>query len=267
MSMQTHNDTAVWTNKPTEKVRVYTFPNVTFDLLHRTLQSWQRPESMCISNCNCYTASVSPVCGSNGVTYLSACFAGCTKPVSEAVHTDWNKLYHDCQHFDVTSLFFVSEPDQLYVYIQHHWGRRGFTGEMSQSRLSGGLPHLPMCYLCVQHDRSHGPDTLCHHPYQASRPAALRRLPTRGSCWHLWLRERQKPWNQSHWSHPITHPIILSNRMNTVGYRTGMSRYIWISLYIGIVNDVYSRIKLLLLQLWAYLCPYCNRTVLLLKIN
>ncbi|XP_022069490.1 solute carrier organic anion transporter family member 3A1-like [Acanthochromis polyacanthus] len=47
---------------------------------NETLQSWQQPESACISNCNCYTASVSPVCGSNGVTYLSACFAGCTKP-------------------------------------------------------------------------------------------------------------------------------------------------------------------------------------------
>ncbi|KAM9409011.1 solute carrier organic anion transporter family member 3A1-like isoform 2-T2 [Pholidichthys leucotaenia] len=49
---------------------------------NETLRPSQQPESACISNCNCYTASVSPVCGSNGVTYLSACFAGCTKPVS-----------------------------------------------------------------------------------------------------------------------------------------------------------------------------------------
>nr|XP_057945128.1 solute carrier organic anion transporter family member 3A1-like [Doryrhamphus excisus] len=52
---------------------------VTVAYSNETLQSWQRPESPCISSCNCYTASVSPVCGSNGVTYLSACFAGCTK--------------------------------------------------------------------------------------------------------------------------------------------------------------------------------------------
>nr|XP_046204327.1 solute carrier organic anion transporter family member 3A1-like [Oncorhynchus gorbuscha] len=45
-----------------------------------TLRSWQRPEHSCINNCNCYTASVSPVCGSNGITYLSACFAGCLTP-------------------------------------------------------------------------------------------------------------------------------------------------------------------------------------------
>lgn len=48
----------------------------------RTLQSRKQPEPTCISNCNCHTASVSPVCGSNAVTYLSACFAGCTKAVS-----------------------------------------------------------------------------------------------------------------------------------------------------------------------------------------
>uniref|UniRef100_A0AAV2LNX9 Kazal-like domain-containing protein n=1 Tax=Knipowitschia caucasica TaxID=637954 RepID=A0AAV2LNX9_KNICA len=52
---------------------------VTIAYVNETLHSWQRPESACISNCNCYTASVSPVCGSNGVTYLSACFAGCTQ--------------------------------------------------------------------------------------------------------------------------------------------------------------------------------------------
>ncbi|KAJ8334041.1 hypothetical protein SKAU_G00413600 [Synaphobranchus kaupii] len=42
------------------------------------LRAGKKPEAACIRNCNCYTASVSPVCGSNDVTYLSACFAGCT---------------------------------------------------------------------------------------------------------------------------------------------------------------------------------------------
>lgn len=139
---------------------------------------------------------MSPVCGSNGVTYLSACFAGCTKPVSVDITADSNtgelKLRDKYTYIQCSSpvrspdslsfLVSVSEPDQLYVYIQHQRGCGGFTREVSQSGLSAGLPHLPLCYLCVQHDRSHGPDTLCHHPYQVRTPAAIHRLPTRGSC-------------------------------------------------------------------------------------
>lgn len=47
--------------------------------LFRTLREGETPEAQCISHCNCFTSSISPVCGSNGVTYLSACFAGCTQ--------------------------------------------------------------------------------------------------------------------------------------------------------------------------------------------
>ncbi len=50
--------------------------------VYRTLQVGQSPEAPCMSHCNCYTSFVSPVCGSNGVTYLSSCFAGCTRAIS-----------------------------------------------------------------------------------------------------------------------------------------------------------------------------------------
>lgn len=163
--------------------------NVTFDLRPRTLQSWQRPEPVCISNCNCYTASVSPVCGSNGVTYLSACFAGCTKPVSAAAGSVQaacrplmiQELQQDHRRLNVLAcLSMLPEPEQLCVYLQRQrggcdCGGGGSARKMSQSRLPGGLPHLPVCYLCVQHDRSHGPDSLRHHPHQASTPAAQQR--------------------------------------------------------------------------------------------
>ncbi|XP_046889713.1 solute carrier organic anion transporter family member 3A1 isoform X1 [Hypomesus transpacificus] len=49
---------------------------------NETLRVGQKPEAACISHCNCFTSSVSPVCGSNGVTYLSSCFAGCNRSVS-----------------------------------------------------------------------------------------------------------------------------------------------------------------------------------------
>ncbi|KAG9273271.1 solute carrier organic anion transporter family member 3A1 [Astyanax mexicanus] len=52
---------------------------------NETLLPGKKPEAACISNCNCYTSSVSPVCGSNGVTYLSSCFAGCTKSFNTGV--------------------------------------------------------------------------------------------------------------------------------------------------------------------------------------
>ncbi|XP_061533787.1 solute carrier organic anion transporter family member 3A1 [Phycodurus eques] len=50
---------------------------------NNTLQVGKKPEAACISQCNCFTSSISPVCGSNGVTYLSACFAGCTHTVAQ----------------------------------------------------------------------------------------------------------------------------------------------------------------------------------------
>ncbi|KAE8296331.1 Solute carrier organic anion transporter family member 3A1 [Larimichthys crocea] len=52
---------------------------VTVPYTNRTLRVGEKPEAQCISHCNCFTSSISPVCGSNGVTYLSACFAGCSQ--------------------------------------------------------------------------------------------------------------------------------------------------------------------------------------------
>ncbi|XP_016147872.1 solute carrier organic anion transporter family member 3A1-like, partial [Sinocyclocheilus grahami] len=46
---------------------------------NESLGSWEQTEAPCLSGCNCYTSSLSPICGSNGITYLSACLAGCTK--------------------------------------------------------------------------------------------------------------------------------------------------------------------------------------------
>ncbi|RVE71831.1 hypothetical protein OJAV_G00056140 [Oryzias javanicus] len=51
---------------------------VTVTYGNEMLQVGEKPTAECISHCNCFTSYISPVCGSNGVTYLSACFAGCT---------------------------------------------------------------------------------------------------------------------------------------------------------------------------------------------
>ncbi|XP_043934304.1 solute carrier organic anion transporter family member 3A1 [Protopterus annectens] len=36
------------------------------------------PISLCNSDCDCLTDSITPVCGVDGITYLSSCFAGCS---------------------------------------------------------------------------------------------------------------------------------------------------------------------------------------------
>lgn len=41
------------------------------------------PYSPCNNNCECQTDSFTPVCGADGITYLSACFAGCNSTVIE----------------------------------------------------------------------------------------------------------------------------------------------------------------------------------------
>lgn len=63
---------------------------VTIAYSNETLQPGQTPDVPCISNCNCYTSSVSPVCGSNGVTYLSSCFAGCTRSINNGYSKSQN---------------------------------------------------------------------------------------------------------------------------------------------------------------------------------
>ncbi|XP_015267499.1 PREDICTED: solute carrier organic anion transporter family member 3A1-like [Gekko japonicus] len=39
------------------------------------------PTTACNKDCKCQTDSFTPVCGADGITYLSACFAGCTSTV------------------------------------------------------------------------------------------------------------------------------------------------------------------------------------------
>ncbi|GAB5572188.1 solute carrier organic anion transporter family member 1C1 isoform X1 [Prionailurus iriomotensis] len=97
------------------------------------------PYSPCNKNCECQTDSFTPVCGADGITYLSACFAGCNS----------TKSHRLCVPHD--------RPGR-----EHNCGSR----KMPQSRVPGGLPHLPVCDVCLQYDRGNGADTLSHHPHQ-----------------------------------------------------------------------------------------------------
>uniref|UniRef100_A0A8C6TZ72 Solute carrier organic anion transporter family member n=1 Tax=Neogobius melanostomus TaxID=47308 RepID=A0A8C6TZ72_9GOBI len=56
---------------------------VTIPYGNETLRVGERPDAPCMSHCSCFISSISPVCGSNGVTYLSSCFAGCTSAIGD----------------------------------------------------------------------------------------------------------------------------------------------------------------------------------------
>lgn len=69
---------------------------VTVSYGNETLNVGEKPEAQCISHCSCFTSSISPVCGSNGVTYLSACFAGCTRTEASQTPSNISQNLTDC---------------------------------------------------------------------------------------------------------------------------------------------------------------------------
>nr|XP_048288522.1 solute carrier organic anion transporter family member 1A5-like isoform X1 [Myodes glareolus] len=46
----------------------------------------------CNTRCNCLTKTWDPVCGDNGLSYMSACLAGCEKSVGTGI----NMVFHNC---------------------------------------------------------------------------------------------------------------------------------------------------------------------------
>ncbi|KAM9849291.1 solute carrier organic anion transporter family member 2A1 [Aulostomus maculatus] len=53
--------------------------------------------SMCYSNCSCPTSAFNPVCGSDGIEYISPCHAGCTNFTKDPNNTHIVQLYTNCR--------------------------------------------------------------------------------------------------------------------------------------------------------------------------
>ncbi|KAI9529841.1 Solute carrier organic anion transporter member 3A1 [Dissostichus eleginoides] len=83
---------------------------VTVPYGNETLRVGEKPEAQCISQCNCFTSSISPVCGSNGVTYLSACFAGCTRTGSTRIGSNISQNLTGCACVSSESEFATATP-------------------------------------------------------------------------------------------------------------------------------------------------------------
>ncbi|KAL3061579.1 solute carrier organic anion transporter family member 3A1 [Trematomus bernacchii] len=83
---------------------------VTVPYGNETLRVGKKPEAQCISQCNCFTSSISPVCGSNGVTYLSACFAGCTRTGSTRIGSNISQNLTGCACVSSESEFATATP-------------------------------------------------------------------------------------------------------------------------------------------------------------
>ncbi|XP_025033239.1 solute carrier organic anion transporter family member 3A1 isoform X3 [Python bivittatus] len=126
------------------------------------------PYSACNSNCKCQMDSFTPVCGADGITYLSACFAGCTNmittQVSYAVVSSWSKA--------VVSLK-AEESHRLHMpHLGPCRGCHGHSWEVPQPWMPRSLPDIPVRDVRLQHDWSHGSNTLRHHPHQNCEPGA-----------------------------------------------------------------------------------------------
>uniref|UniRef100_A0A8D2ZI57 Solute carrier organic anion transporter family member n=1 Tax=Scophthalmus maximus TaxID=52904 RepID=A0A8D2ZI57_SCOMX len=53
--------------------------------------------SMCYSNCSCPASAFNPVCGSDGIEYISPCHAGCTNFTKDPNSTHRVQLYTNCR--------------------------------------------------------------------------------------------------------------------------------------------------------------------------
>ncbi|KAM9375906.1 solute carrier organic anion transporter family member 3A1 [Pholidichthys leucotaenia] len=73
-------------------------------------ESLLKTDAQCISHCNCFISSISPVCGSNGVTYLSGCFAGCSKAGIAQTSSNISQNLTGCACISAESEFATAVP-------------------------------------------------------------------------------------------------------------------------------------------------------------
>uniref|UniRef100_A0A8C6ZPI3 Solute carrier organic anion transporter family member n=1 Tax=Nothoprocta perdicaria TaxID=30464 RepID=A0A8C6ZPI3_NOTPE len=108
--------------------------------------------SECNSGCKCATNVWDPVCGDNGVTYVSACLAGCTASVGHGK----NMLYHNCSCIQASGSQWGNNSATLGQCPKSDACSRNFIYYTAIQVLSGfcyalgGTPAYMIMFRCVQ---------------------------------------------------------------------------------------------------------------------
>ncbi|OPJ70657.1 solute carrier organic anion transporter family member 1C1 [Patagioenas fasciata monilis] len=108
--------------------------------------------SECNSDCKCTSNAWDPVCGDNGITYVSACLAGCTASVGHGKNT----VFHNCSCLQTSSLWTGNNSATLgqcsksedcsmkFIYYTVIQVIGGFCSAL------GGTPAYMIMFRCVQ---------------------------------------------------------------------------------------------------------------------
>lgn len=89
------------------------------------------PYSPCNKNCECQTDSFTPVCGADGITYLSACFAGCNSTVRRSPE-GWAWASTRAPHLAVLRGDFFSASGLVEDAVSGIVGRPGHSGLLAK---------------------------------------------------------------------------------------------------------------------------------------
>uniref|UniRef100_H2YRA5 Solute carrier organic anion transporter family member n=1 Tax=Ciona savignyi TaxID=51511 RepID=H2YRA5_CIOSA len=76
-------------------------PNIPFagaSVLYPNTQAMNGIAAACNSGCHCDPDIFNPVCGSNGVTYYSPCYAGCTESFTNKTHSNCSCITNSTTH-------------------------------------------------------------------------------------------------------------------------------------------------------------------------
>ncbi|XP_061492746.1 solute carrier organic anion transporter family member 1B3-like isoform X2 [Rhineura floridana] len=108
----------------------------------------------CNLNCNCATNQWDPVCGDNGITYVSACFAGCKDMTGSRKET----IFHNCSCIGMVDSLMRNSSAVLGECLRSDYCSRNFIYHTAIKTASsfffalGGTPFYMIMIRCVHQE-------------------------------------------------------------------------------------------------------------------